>query len=258
MAETWWSKRFVDVLESYGLGGRMQRGRRYARAGQLLSLEVTAGLLLAQVQGSRRTPYVVSVRSPQPSAAHWRKLDATFRSRVGFAARLLAGEVPPDLEDAFGAAGVGLFPRSWADIDATCSCPDGANPCKHIAATLYVFADQLDRDPWLLLTWRGRTREQVLAHLRGAGVGNAVDARLPPWWPLAPGRAGATGRLDPPPAEPPDPPGRVLARLEPFDADIAGTALVDVLAGAYAALVRDDADPDDRVGPGAGTEPRRP
>ena len=167
MAATWWSKRFVEVLESYGLGARMGRGRRYARSGQVMSLDVGSGLLVAQVQGSRRTPYVVTIRAATPSAAQWRKIDEAMRSRVGFAAHLLAGEVPAELESVFGAAKTQLLPSTWAQLDAACSCPDWENPCKHIAAALYVFADRLDGDPWLLLEWRGRTRDQILEPLRG-------------------------------------------------------------------------------------------
>jgi len=159
MAASWWSRRFVDVLESYGLGTRMQRGRRYARAGQVLSFDVQLGILVAQVQGSRATPYLVTVAAAAPTVEQWARVDAVLGARVGFVARLLAGEVPPDLEDVFRDAAVDLFPTSWSTLDARCSCPDWENPCKHIAAAMYVFADQLDDDPWLLLAWRGRTRD---------------------------------------------------------------------------------------------------
>ena len=82
MAERWWSKRFVDVLDNYGLGARMQRGRRYARAGQLLSFEVHPGQLLAQVQGSRATPYLVTVDAPATSDTQWAEVDSALASRV--------------------------------------------------------------------------------------------------------------------------------------------------------------------------------
>jgi uncharacterized Zn finger protein len=128
MAETWWSKRFIAVLESFGLGGRMTRGRTYARAGQVLSLEVTEGLLVAQVQGSRRTPYAVTVRLATPTPTQWIKITDTLKSRLGYAARLLDGEVPTDLEEVFTAAGSKLFPTQWRELRATCSCPDWGDP----------------------------------------------------------------------------------------------------------------------------------
>lgn len=160
MASTWWSQRLVELLDSYGLGARMQRGRRYARQGQLVSFDVQPGALVAQVQGSRRTPYVVTVAAQPLNDTQWDAVDEAMRARVAFAARLLAGEVPPELETVFDSAGVTLLPRRWSDVRASCSCPDWESPCKHVAAVLYVFADRLDDDPWLLLTWRGRTRDR--------------------------------------------------------------------------------------------------
>ena len=142
MADTWWSKRFVSVLESYGLDGRMTRGRTYARKGQVVSLDVDAGLLTAKVQGSRPAPYAVTVRLATPNPTQWMKIEDALRAKVGYAARLLAGEIPNDLEDVFLDAGCQLFPRQWKDLRATCSCPDWGDPCKHQAAALYVFADQ--------------------------------------------------------------------------------------------------------------------
>jgi len=237
MAATWWSQHVVELLDSYGLGTRMQRGRRYARQGQLVSFEVQRGLLVAQVQGSRRTPYVVTVAAPAPSEAQWSAVEEAMRLRVAFAARLIAGEVPPELEALFGEAGVGLFPGRWADVRAACSCPDWENPCKHIAAVMYVFADRLDDDPWLLLLWRGRTREELLAHLSAATVTSPVVA---PWWPLVPGAHlpvaatdGATDLL----AGPPTDPAAALQRCEPLDVEIRGVPATDLLAAAYDAFV---------------------
>jgi uncharacterized Zn finger protein len=240
MADTWWSQRFVDMLESFGLGGRMERGRRYARKGQVISIDVEAGTLWSRVQGSRAEPYVVSIGVPAPTKAQWSMVIDTMAGRVGFVARLLAGEVPPDLETVFADAGVPLFPRTWNDVRADCSCPDFGNPCKHIAAVLYVFADQLDDDPWLLLEWMGRTREELLAPLRGKGGAAAgrVDHGLPPWWPLEPGRdhEGATTALDSALTTAADPPDAVLSRLEPLDVTVRGVPLPELLRTAYEAM----------------------
>ncbi len=239
MAATWWSKRFVTVLEGFGLGARMQRGRRYARAGQVVSVEVSAGLIAAQVQGSRPTPYLVLIRSAPPTPMQWRKVDDAFRSRVGLVAQLLAGEVPPELEEVFGAARVDLFPSRWGDVDARCNCPDWENPCKHLAAALYVFADQLDDDPWLLLAWRGRSRDDLLDTLRlTSSTAGEPDDDVAPWWPLRPGAgvdlgrpAGASSGVAP------DPPDRVLLRLGPLDVTAFSGSAVEALGPAYTAMV---------------------
>jgi hypothetical protein len=238
MASSWWSRRFVDVLESYGLGARMQRGRRYARAGQVLTFDVRAGMLVAQVQGSRATPYVVTVGAQSPTVEQWAGVEAVLRTRVGFAARLLAGEVPADLEDVFCDASVDLFPASWSALDAGCSCPDWENPCKHIAAVMYVFADQLDDDPWLLLAWRGRTRDQLLDPLRtrAGGVAPTSGPAIAPWWPFGDGArlpAGLRAEPDGGRSEPPDPPDGVLRRLATLDVEVRGQQVCDLISAAY-------------------------
>ena len=241
MAATWWSRRFVEVLESYGLGTRMQRGRRYARSGQVLSLDVHAATIAAQVQGSRRTPYLVTVSLPEPTPAQWQAIDAAMRAKVGFVARLLAGEVPADLEEVFRAAGVALFPGTWKELRARCSCPDWENPCKHIAAVLYVFADQLDTDPWLLLAWRGRSREEVLDPLRGASVSDGAAAEVAPWWPFNGPCMPQPGDLPPSagdvqPADPADP-AAVLDGLEVLDLTVKGVPFREAVSLAYERLI---------------------
>lgn len=256
MADTWWSKRFIDALESFGLGGRMDRGKNYARRGQVISLDVVAGLLMAQVQGSRPAPYVVTVKLDRATDAQWAHVEQAMQQRVGLVARLLAGEVPDDLEDAFAAAGVRLFPATWDDVDAACSCPDFGNPCKHIAAVLYLFADRLDTDPWLLLAWRGRTRDALLAHLdRHRGSASASDdsaagraAAVAPWWPLVPGNVSAAGAgglglglgVGALVADVPADADRVLARLEPLKVDTSSVPIEVRLAEAYRSVVSGD------------------
>jgi len=241
MAATWWSRRFVEVLESYGLGTRMQRGRRYARSGQVLTLDVSVATVAAQVQGSRRTPYLVTVSLPEPTPKQWKAIDAAMRAKVGFVARLLAGEVPADLEGVFRAAGVALFPGTWKELRARCSCPDWENPCKHIAAVLYVFADQLDTDPWLLLAWRGRSREEILDPLRGSSITVGAAEEIAPWWPFNGSFMPQPGDLPPPAADvqPADPtrPDAVLDGLEVLDLTLAGVPFREALSLAYGRLI---------------------
>lgn len=235
LASQWWSQRFTAVLESYGLGPRMERGRRYARGGRVQDLMVKAGKLEARVQGSRAVPYRVSVRSAAPSKAQWRALEAAMAARLGWTAQLLNGEVPSDLEEAFSEVGVPLFPRRWSDLQVRCGCPDDAEPCKHIAAVLYVFAHQLDADPWLLLAWHGKDRDALLTALR-RDAPEPADAGLPPWWPVGL-RARPEPRWQPPDPLPPDPPERALRRLGPLDLPGAPPDLAERLAALYPRLV---------------------
>ena len=254
LASQWWSQRFTAVLDGYGLGPRMERGRRYARGGRVMDLVVKAGRLEARVQGSRATPYKVSVRSEAANKAQWRSLEMLFATRLGWSAQLLAGEVPANLEAAFAEAGVALFPRRWADLQVRCGCPDDAEPCKHIAAVLYVFAQQLDDDPWLLLAWHGRDRQTLLQALQqgpaGEGTASAGKAggdggpipeaeSLPPWWPAGL-RSRPDPRLLPPDPLPPDPPERALQRLGPLDLPGLPLDWQESLAELYRMLVAEE------------------
>lgn len=241
MADQWWSKRFTEVLESYGLGARMQRGRRYARQGQVMTLQIDSGLILAQVQGSRPTPYLVSIRLPEVSDAQWTAIDREFATRAGLTATLLAGEVPDELLDVFTSAGVTLLPERWVELRASCSCPDGASPCKHLAAVLYVFADQLDHDPWLLLQWRGRGRQEIVDLLRTI---DPTTDDVAPWWPFGPGELNGDMLHAAVEGVGPDSPGAnpaaVLDLLEPTDLEVRGTGLIDLVRPAYDALAPAD------------------
>ena len=164
--QSWWARRWIAVLETFGWGNRLTRGRTYARGGQVLTIDLEAGRVRARVQGSRPTPYRVTIEIPPLKAAQWeRAIDAMAQQAI-FAARLLAGEMPENIEEAFVAAGVPLFPQTERDIATDCSCPDYANPCKHIAAVYYLLGERFDEDPFLIFELRGRTRDQVIEALR--------------------------------------------------------------------------------------------
>lgn len=169
------------------------------------------------------------------------EIDEAMRAKVGFVARLLAGEVPADLEEVFDAAGVALFPRTWKELRAHCSCPDWENPCKHIAAVLYVFADQLDTDPWLLLAWRGGTRDQILDPLRGSASSDAGSEEVAPWWPFTGPSMPEPGDLPLPGADllpaDRDRSDAVLDGLEVLDVQVAGVPFREVVRPAYDRLV---------------------
>ena len=171
ISQTWWSERFVSVLEHIGLGNRLERGRNYARKGQVISLDVDAALVSALVQGSRSRPYRVRIGIMAFGKAEWAKLEAELAGSAWYMAKLLAGEMPDDIEDIFAAAGLSLFPRAAEELSMDCSCPDYQVPCKHIAAAFYLLAEAFDEDPFTILAWRGRDREDLLAHLQAAYPG---------------------------------------------------------------------------------------
>lgn len=166
IGEQWWSRRFVDVLESYSKSNRLTRGKRYARKGQIVDLTVENGVVSAQVQGSRADPYDITIRGDALDEDTWTEVEAAMADRAVFAAQLLTEEMPADIEEVFEACGVSLFPETYSDMRTRCSCPDHANPCKHIAAVFYVLAERFDDDPFLIFRWRGRSRETLLGNLR--------------------------------------------------------------------------------------------
>ena len=175
IGEQWWSRRFVEVLESFGMSGRLARGRNYARRGQVLGFELSQGRVTAQVQGSRPVPYQVRIGVLPLTTAQWRRVEQALGGQALFRAKLLAGEMPREIEEVFAACGTPLFPRSARDLDLFCSCPDWEVPCKHLAAVCYVLAERFDDDPFAMLAWRGQGREELLAALRQqpAGAGPA-------------------------------------------------------------------------------------
>lgn len=178
IGQSWWSRRFLDVLESFALGTRLTRGRAYARKGQVISLDVAAGEVRALVQGSRVRPYHVRIGLEPFTELIWARVEIALAEQALHSAKLLAGEVPPELEEVFAAAGAPLFPSRLRDLDLRCSCPDGAVPCKHLAATFYLLAESFDIDPFLILRWRGRDRESLLVRLRSLRASDATAPAL--------------------------------------------------------------------------------
>ena len=158
----WWSKRWIEILEGSIDSVRLARGRSYARRGQVVDIEIEPGLVTASVQGTRKKPYQIRLGFEVLSDEAKSLLLFRFRERSSFPARLLAGEMPEEMEKVFKEAGTGLFPSKSALRRFKCSCPDDAVPCKHIIAVLLLLAEVFDDDPFLLLKLRGVNREVLI------------------------------------------------------------------------------------------------
>jgi uncharacterized Zn finger protein len=179
---SWWAARWIAALERLIDAGRLSRGRSYARSGQVLSLEEKGSAIHARVQGSRPSPYRVTITLKPLSDAQWNGVVDRLAAEAAFAAQLLAGEMPAEIETAFAAAGASLFPADRNDLITECSCPDDSNPCKHIAAAHYILGEQFDEDPFLIFRLRGRTQEQILAALRARRTAQpALHENLAPY-----------------------------------------------------------------------------
>lgn len=155
------------MLESFDIGARLDRGRSYARQGQVLSISIDKGVVKAKVQGSDPRPYSVTIKLKVLSQADWKTLAVALSQQALFTAKLLAGEMPQDIELAFGDAGPSLFPKKLQDLMTECSYPDWSNSCKHIAVVYYLLGEEFDRNPFVLFTLRGMNREELLKLLDG-------------------------------------------------------------------------------------------
>ena len=179
----WWVERWLELLDSYRFKKRLERGRNYAREGNVLNIDFVDTMILADVQGSEVEPYKVSLsleplkdedyeqalkRMSQPpfNDEDWDCVINSLSEKAIFSAQLLAGEMPSDIEAVFTSNGLSLFPYNLSDVRSRCTCPDKANPCKHIAAVYYQLAERFSEDPFLIFQLRGRSKEQILASLR--------------------------------------------------------------------------------------------
>jgi uncharacterized Zn finger protein len=244
--ESWWAKRWINVLEGFNIGARLSRGRSYARGGQVLSVAIEKGKVKAKVQGSRPRPYDVTIGVTTLSESDWAKvLDALGRQAL-FTAKLLAGEMPLDIEEVFRGVGLSLFPVRLGDLKTDCSCPDWSNPCKHIAAVYYLLGEEFDRDPFLIFALRGLSRDALLSRLgtRAPAGGRAKAAPETPRRPHEPlsartetfwGESG--GRIDDPSdtVEVPREPAALPRRLGGFPFWRGASPFLDTLSAVYTA-----------------------
>ena len=173
---TWWGRAWLEALEQRARldPNRLPRGRDYARSGAVGELILAPGEARARVQGRKTEPYEVRIRVRRFTDAEWDRVLTAISARLGHAAALLDGELPPQIAEDAASAGLDLLPGG-GEIGPRCSCPDDADPCKHSAAACYLVTDVLDADPFVLLLLRGRTRDQVLAGVRARRRGAPAD-----------------------------------------------------------------------------------
>jgi len=158
----WWSRRWTDVLEGFRMGARLGRGRHYAISGQVSDLQITPGIVSAEVQGASPEPYRCEIRFVALTESQKQELCAALKQRPLLIARLLAGELPHEVETLFERVSAPLFPRRSNDIQSKCSCPDWANPCKHLAAVYCLLGETISKAPLLLLALRGISRSDLV------------------------------------------------------------------------------------------------
>jgi uncharacterized Zn finger protein len=178
----WWVQGWLDLLNSYRFKKRLERARDYARQGNVLSFEFSGPKVIAKVRGREQPEYDVSLWLDPFSDEQWDYVIETLSQQAIFSAKLLAGEMPHNIQEVFAANGLSLFPFTLSEVRSQCSCPDKANPCKHIGAVYYILGDRFEEDPFVLFQLRGRSKEDILSALRQmrSAAGEASEAETSP------------------------------------------------------------------------------
>jgi len=165
----WWAERWIETLMEYDMDERLTRGKSYARRGQVTELKIGKGRVTAVIQGSSEYDVVINIKVLGKSK--WRDIVKRIMGRPTVAASLLSGRMHEGIESIFADAKVMMF-ASKSDTETYCTCPDWANPCKHIAAVYFLLAEEFDRDPLLIFQMRGIERGELLEM---AGLGTRMQ-----------------------------------------------------------------------------------
>ena len=178
--KTWWGEAWLCSLAHIDYANRIPRGARYARNGSVLSISVAEGYIKAKVQGSRRTPYNVTIKVEQFSQKEIDLLIDGILNRPIIVSELLNGKLSPAVLDIAEKQRLRVFPSTWRDLGMDCSCPDWAVPCKHIAAVIYKMGQEIDNNPFLVFELHG---VNILYELKKRGVNiHAEEAvKIPEW-----------------------------------------------------------------------------
>lgn len=251
----WAAHRLLRLLEKAAQGDALVEGLEYAKAGQTRRMSLEPGRVVAAVQGRAERAYSVTISLPLIAEPQWQKIGEAMAAQAAPAAKLLAGELPPSIEDVFGPLGLKLVPTEPTDLTPTCTCGHittaGTPWCKHVCCVAYLLADELRQEPFRIFKLRGQPVEDVIEGLRqrravtSAATGSApacspripgvTDVQAPPldqevgrFWDAGPELSEVDARLDPPAVSKP-----LLRRLGPSPFDLAAFPLVGLLATCY-------------------------
>jgi uncharacterized Zn finger protein len=161
IASTFWGKAWCDNLESYSdYENRLPRGRTYVRNGSVVDLQIEAGKVTSLVSGS--SLYRITIQIRPLAVPRWKKIKAQCGGQIGSLVELLQGHISQSVMEIVTRHDDGLFP-SPKEIEMSCSCPDWAGMCKHVAATLYGVGSRLDCEPELLFELREVDHLELIA-----------------------------------------------------------------------------------------------
>ncbi len=152
---TWWGQQWLNALSNIDFSSRLPRGRTYANKGLVSDIRINGNQFSADVQGSDIDPYKVHFFLPEFSINDKATLIELVTENLLYLTKLLNRELPIELKQACDYYDIQLFPNSWKDLDGACDCPDRAVPCKHMAAVLYLIANEIDKNPFLIFQLHG-------------------------------------------------------------------------------------------------------
>ena len=183
---TWWGKKYIEALEGFIDAGRLSRGKSYANENRIKKWAMEGNLITAQIRGNtnpyygvyKEPTYKTTIQLKAIAPSDWKKVIQQLGSQAAFVSRLLLNEVPDNIEDPFEELGLHLLPRNMKDLQTQCSCPDYANPCKHVAGLDYFLAAKLDQDPFLLFELRGLPRSELSKQLQETPLGRILSQAL--------------------------------------------------------------------------------
>ena len=165
-AKTSWGKQWIQSNLQIGRPFRMQRGIEYVKDERRIeNLSISTGQIFATVQGTAPTPYRVKINFEPILEEGWKIILKELAKKTINLIELLEGFLPEDIITIFDENGYSLFPNASKGLNATCSCPDTAIPCKHIAAVILYLARVLDYNPFLLIELRGKSKSEILNEL---------------------------------------------------------------------------------------------
>ncbi|EAY26647.1 helicase, SNF2 family [Microscilla marina ATCC 23134] len=173
---TWWGQQWLNALNNIDFSNRLPRGRTYANKGAVLDVEIKENVVTAKVQGSERYPYKQKLEIKEFSDAEKDDILDIITEDPFILSSLLNRELPHDLLDILNNKGIQLFPNSWRSIQGSCSCPDWAVPCKHLAAVIYIIGNEIDKNPFMVFLLHGL---DVLAEIQKRGFTSHGDFKLP-------------------------------------------------------------------------------
>jgi uncharacterized Zn finger protein/superfamily II DNA or RNA helicase len=176
--KTWWGQQWLNALTSIDMANRLPRGKTYANKGAVMGLLISNNQISASIKGSAPRPYKAKLSVPLFTDTEKENLLIEIRDNPATLAQLLNRQLPAELTEFADRQGIQLFPHSFRDLAMGCSCPDQAVPCKHLAAVIYIIANEIDRNPFLVFQLKGLDILEELQKNQVVSAGSLMETVL--------------------------------------------------------------------------------